>query len=664
MDMNAFERIVISLPDFGGDSFSEFTNLSGISSSKFRATWQGSPLFLLNLMITDGQYVLADEEVRLVLPSVAGVALPINGLVCAVAGITVQAVSTTGLTLKVPLIDVPNVGALIGTPTLDYVPRTGGEFAALLLTFQVSMNLSVGDQVILWLPGFSANTGPIVGIETFVWDIKSNILQGSWSATQKALTLQAYSMIAGYQQITVRVSRNSGIRLPMYGISLSQQNLGISVSCSQGPILVSSLSTTAVGFFSYSEVSYNPGYSSVVTEIKLRFTPQMYIRVNETVTITLPGFFSDLGSHSFDSRDLLASNFDRGAWNQSYLGGALSLFAHSEMAPGVPVQAIVSSRVGIRVSVHGLVSNDPSILIETDAQDGPVQPTSVLVSPAVGALGQASLSFDPACSGQEAEIYFSFSLLMDIGPGAAVTLTLPHFEGPTAIFFTVRTYPVGAFSYAKWTLTSDGGVLQLARDVYDVIHRQTNVSVVIPAVVGLTLPLQGIGYDGGGIMLAVTNNDQYGSLQPTSVGLVQRVFEQTTFYNSSLKFDPAIAMTLTEITLRFRFTAIIYPGEFVVLGLPGFFGENRDFDTLFEQPAEVTSIPSSWRNSTSQIVMTFQNRISDHVSVTLRIPNSSGLVLPPQGLVKNQQDLTLKLISTACSSSTFPVESTPFASCE
>ena len=663
MDMKAFDLIALVLPDFEGTSFLEFTNISGLSGAMFRASWQAPPVSVMKFMVSAGQYITADEQVQILLPSTAGLVLPRQGLMGPTAGITIQGITSNGQTSETPLLDVPNVGALDGTPSLDFFPRVAGENVEMTLNLKTCMNLTIGDQIILWLPGFSAPSAMLLGVETLVEDSSTNSLQGSWSGSDETLTLKVYQTIKSFQTIIVRIARNAGIRLPAHGISLIQNKLGISVSSVAGAILRSYLAAPAIGFFSASDISFSPALADSVSEIVLSFVPQMYVQCNETVTIVLPGFYCPLGSHSLGAQNLQAAAIGKASWNQTESAGALTLFAKVEIKPGTLVQVVVGSGAGILTPVQGVLLNDPSLTIESNAADGPVQPTSISDSLAIGALGTSSLSFSPPCSGQITEITFEFFLFMNIAPNAVITLKLPNFNGPAAIYFTIMSTPASAFAYAKWNEDNGGGLLQLARDSENVISRLTNISITISAVAGLSLPNRADLDNQGEITMEVSNNDEFGSLQQTSIGTVQRIFDSTIFYNSSLAFDPTFAMQFSEITIEFRVSQTINPGDQVTLTLPGFIGNQRSFESILTKPASL-DLPSSWQNVSNSLVFTFPVATAANALVVVRVPTESGIKLPRQGVAQNQQDLTLRLNTNACSLKASSVELCPLVQCK
>jgi hypothetical protein len=659
MDLKAFDVVALTLPGFGGDSFAEFVNISGRSGLKFRATWKASPEFLLSLMVIEAASVAADELIQLLLPSIAGLALPRSGLASSSSGITIQAITGNRQTARVQVTDIQSVGAFNGTPSLHFEPQMAGENVVLTLSFQATMNLSLGDAVILWLPGFRVITDREFEIETLVSETRENSFSGQWSTSQNSVLLWVSKVIPALRPVVLRIARSSGILLPSLGISLQQQTLGISVEASGGPILRSPLSVQPVGAFSRSEISYNPAFAGLVSEISLRFVPQMFVRDNETVKITLPGFTSDFGSQSFGSPDLVSLSFALASWNQTEYAGELSLMARNTMKPGVLVQVVIRSSAGIKLPSRGLLQNDPSITIESDSKDGFVYATSVGTSPAVGALAWSSLSFAPACSGQVTEISFEFTLLMNIGPNAIIILNLPNFDGPKAMFFTIQSFPVDSFTYARWNKGASGGILQFSRESQSIIKRQTNITIFIPAVAGLRIPEQGILENQEDITMSISYNDYFGSISPTPVARTRRVYNGTVFYDSSLSFDPGHSLLQSVMSLQFRYSETLRPNDEISLELPGFSGNDSDFVSSIIFPYQGLLL-TTWRISTSSLILRFQVEVAENSLVFIRIPSLSGILLPAQGIVENQRDLTLKLRSSFCSRADFPVQSSQY----
>jgi hypothetical protein len=658
MALKGFDVVALTLPEFIGNSFSDFSNVSGVSGFKFRATWKASPEFSLTLMVAEAAFVAADELIQIVLPSSAGLALPRRGLASSSLGITFQAVTRKRQTAKVLITDVQSVGAFNSTPSLHFEPPHAGENVALTLSFQATTNLSVDDAVILWLPGFSGPPDPVLELETLVRETKDNTFSGQWSKTQSSVLLRVNEPIAAYQYVVLRIARSSGMFLPVYGISQQQQSLGISIEATSGPILRSALLVQSIGYFSLSEISYDPAFAGAVSEIIMRFVPQMLIVEKETVKFTLPGFSSDSGSLTFRSPDLVSTSFLLASWKQTGYAGILSLTAQNTMKPGILVQVVIRSTVGIRIPSRGLLRNDPSIMIESDSEDGFVHAMSVGTSPPVGALAWSLLTFFPACSGQVTEITFAFTLLMNIGPNAIITLNLPYFDGPRSIFFTIQSFPADSFTYARWNKAANGGILQFSRESHTIIQRQRNITIIIPAVAGLRIPVEGIVENQLDITMSISNNDFFGSITTTPVGISRRISNGTVFYDSSLFFNPGYSLLQSEITLQFRYSETLHPNDEIGVELPGFSGSDNDFVSSMTRPFQ-SQLPTIWTSSTSSLVLRLQVEVSENTLVLIRIPSLSGIVLPAQGMVQNQRDLTLKLRSSSCSVADFPVQGSP-----
>jgi hypothetical protein len=246
---------------------------------------------------------------------------------------------------------------------------------------------------------------------------------------------------------------------------------------------------------------------------------------------------------------------------------------------------------------------------------------------------------------------------MNVGPNAIITLNLPYFDGPKAIFFTVQSFPSDSFTYARWNKVTSGGILQFSRGSQTIVKRQSNITIIIPAVAGLRIPEQGI-IDNQLITMSISNNDYFGSITTTPVEISRRIYNGTAFYDSSLLFDPGNSLQQSEITLQFRFSGTLRPNDEIGLMLPGFSGNDKDFASNMTHPFQ-SQLPTSWNFLTSSLVLSLRVQVIENILVVIKIPSFSGIVLPAQGIVQNQQDLTLKLRSSSCSVADFPVQRSP-----
>jgi hypothetical protein len=378
------ESMTLSLPDFYG---TDESNLN-ISTLNFNGSWSAASR-TITLIAT--QAVSAQTPTLVRIEATSGIKMPVHGVAANETAFLFAVFARLGPTLGVAFQRVGPIGAFLSTE-LDIFPRVAsvnGIPVGLRLQFTLNRNLTVAPKEIisLALPGFRGlpNGTYSVFVETvgdYIIRVGSRsgqmfrLFSGVWSNVTEKLSLVANDFISG--QVDVTISKNSFLALPQSGSLANSTLYLLGTNAALGPSVGQAiLKSPSVGSFRSSSMSFSNARAGGLAEMQLNFTLVNSIAQGESVTFTLPDF-----SGPDISPQTLLQAFE---FNFTWTNGAkkLKLTFLNSINPDTLVHVTIPASFNIKIPDDGLRANHP-VLIETDAQSGPIEGIPVLSIPSVG----------------------------------------------------------------------------------------------------------------------------------------------------------------------------------------------------------------------------------------------------------------------------------------
>jgi hypothetical protein len=392
------DSMTLSLPDFYG---TDESNLN-ISTLNFNGSWSAASR---TIALIATQAISAQTPTLVRIEATSGIKMPVHGVAANETAILFAVLARLGPTLGVAFQRVGPVGAFLSTE-LHIFPRVAsvnGIPVGLRLQFTLNRNLTVAPREIisLALPGFRGlpngtysvlvetasgaagrHSDDARGVGDYIISVGSRsgqifrLFSGVWSNIAEKLSLVANDFISG--QVDVTISKNSFLALPQSGSLANSTLYLLGTNAALGPSVGQPiLKSPSVGSFRSSSVSFSYARASGLAEMHLNFTLVNSIAQGESVTFTLPDFSGpDISTQTL----LQAFQF-----NFTWTNGAKKLkltFLHS-INPNTLVHVTIPASFNIKIPDDGLRADHP-ILIETDAQSGPIEGIPVLSIPPVG----------------------------------------------------------------------------------------------------------------------------------------------------------------------------------------------------------------------------------------------------------------------------------------
>ncbi|KAJ1493828.1 hypothetical protein T484DRAFT_1878787, partial [Baffinella frigidus] len=259
MPMAAGESFEVSLPTFLGEDAACLRHLSPASGVFSAARWSNEGSNRSNVggsnretgrltLVVGPSGMLPGTVGAFSIPYVAGITLPLTGLLANWTSLTVATTALAGPVLPTVLIspfvngsNVPDappilVGGFTGELSLSFDPPKAGEPTVITLRFTPTMSLREYESVRVYLPDFS---GPELEGVGAVGGATGARFTASWSqlcpARTLTFTLGAGQAVAAGEAVEVAVPASSLIRVPPNGIRELSGNFTISSDAVDGP---------------------------------------------------------------------------------------------------------------------------------------------------------------------------------------------------------------------------------------------------------------------------------------------------------------------------------------------------------------------------------------------------------------------------------------------
>jgi hypothetical protein len=520
--------------------------------------------------------IYAGSAVSLRIPAAAGLILPPGGVRANEMGIQISAVAAEGGAPPAALHSVAPVGSLEGTDALSLDPPLAGAAAAVTFAFRAPFPLAMGDSVALQLPGFAGSDSDSIPVTSAP---ASAVARATWHNTTGTLTLRVTRAVPPGAAVVATVAATAGLVVPPGGITLGAPGFVFSAAAVAGPIPETIMSRVpAVGVFQDSALAFEPSLADGETPVRvgLNFTYARAAKSGEHFFLRLAGFVRAAAGDAVNATSTLYSGlgksvFAEAVWDLN--GSVLKLTLDGPLSAGAVLGVTVP---GFLLPSDGVRADDPDLTLATDAYAGPVLPTPVRHTPAVGALADTALDWSPRRAGAEVALSVAFSPAMTLAPGEIIEVYLPGWSGPpSGGNFSAASTPAGHFTMISWedadADTGAGGVLRLT--VAANIPALTAVIVAVGgpsggAAGGLRQPAEGT--TANQRTLRIATNARAGPALPSPI---RRSPAVTVVSGARLELRPAVAGEVAAASLSFRLDRSLGTGDTVHLALPGFTSE-------------------------------------------------------------------------------------------
>jgi hypothetical protein len=654
MSLSGYETIEMGLRGFTSPGFGESADLTGPSSNKFLASWvtSCSEVPKLVLMLRGNESIQANQELVLSIPVLLGIALPAQGVRASDHGISIASQSIDGPVQSQAVVKVQSVGSLVGPAELSFYPWRLNKNVNFSLVFTPTMSISSGEQATLNLPNFRF---PVDGaLDLGVAQL--SVFTAVWSSQSQQLVLTLNRSIAAGEFVEILIPDSTGFRLPEEGIRQNQDDLFISINATDGNLAPQALLvTTPVGSMTDTDLRFLPKTAGQPSAIGFDFTLGMSLSYGDTISLKLPGFWSDtnnvtsiFGSSSPSYALAVAS------WSLTLQ--TLEFTVGGPLRPGDLVSMEIPASAGIYLPEAGVTRNDPRIMVSASAVDGSISLTPIVSTEPVGAFFNTSLAYAPPVAGFVTELTIHFVPMQRLLPleYATVTLSLPGFSSDMETFAVVSS-PPGAFIGASF-----GSDEKLKLFIADEVQKGTVVDVVVAKSAGLRTPVNGI--TANQATLTIMSDSVDCPVHPAvPIQNSPGVLQESSFTMSSLDFEPRLALATAKITLRWSVAlSNVYAGDKLILTLPAFTGQ--DFSDLAMLGSVVST--ATWSSSDTELTITLDEDVSPGEVVEIVVPVDASISVPAGGIAQDQQTLTLELLADAGPVRRVPVMNSPSIECE
>jgi len=507
-----------------------------------------------------------------------GLSVPPLGIRSYYEGIEIATDSPSGPVRRIAVRRIPKVGAF-KMSSMSFDRALAG--AGILITIQLTplMNIESGQNIQVKLPGYHRGSSATIAGCT-------SVSSCSWNDNTQILSVVNQNSVAELGTFSFSIPKSSGIRLPVDGVRPDVSTHTIAVQSSYGDVNPTQIiSVQSVGSFSNTRLEFNPKppVTRIAIEISIRFTYINDFEVGDEVKVLLPGFHTDerVNIDVIRIEGIDASSWAQGTWIQDkewlQLTASKPIAAGTESYITIP-QVTTPARIGIFPPEEGSLVNNTLLLILTQVPQGPVLPTSIEMSDAIGSLGAfISVEFGQPKTTYATDVIFKFVSGMILDEDDIITIFLNHFT-----LSEVST----AWSQGKGK-SQDVGPNVFRQFIFDVVVKEVNtlgrkgveltleptaniplnspLFISIPVGAGISIPFGG-----------VTPNDPAHKIKATFAAgiLPERSFDVVpsigAFETSEISYSPRKVRSAIEITLVIATLMTIKKGEDLVIHLPGF----------------------------------------------------------------------------------------------
>jgi hypothetical protein len=535
------------------------------------------------LRLKASAYVPAGVHVAVTVPSSAGIMLPNAGI--RRNRIWIQTRALAGPVSATPVMYVP-VGSFMTTPRLDYLNKRAGEMTDIVFRFTASMIILKDEYIVITLPFWTA-PGRDFEISSTPPSFFEN--HASWTSETYQLEFTASNTIPANLAVQLTVPQiESQLMLPLEGTK--ENDVAYTVSCSATEGIVANTpiwGSPAVGsFYGLTKLDLFPLRAGAIAALTFSFATKMTILPNEILKLRLPDFTMPnipLINFLSSAPQYAISN---ASWDQQ--AEMLMFTTADQLAADVQVTIFLQSESGLRISSTGVRSNEHSRVLlgenfdvmsrcpdfstfpycrSCDRKDlsslqlpevsinsrwGPVLPTRVYRTPAIGAFVKDRIHLFPAKAGFAVTLEFSFIPTMTLSRNSTVILHLPKFRGAA----TQGTVNASIFDSFSWDQTTELLIFTVGSSC---VQRGETAKAILPASIGIRIGV-------GGINEPPTfyANNQDGPIPLTIFSEFQKI---GSFSHGNVRYEPPKVNSIVAIVAQFIPTMDLWLGDQISLTL-------------------------------------------------------------------------------------------------
>ena len=491
-----------------------------------RASWNADTS---QLVFTSTQDIVENATIYLVVPSSAGIRLPVVGVPLSSIGKFVTQFSFNMEGEITPMSDFSQLATPIGAfkafaLTFNNQVSPGELIVFLQVSFSCTMSLAPGDTITIRLEGFSGDDKNL----QFRSETGDTSWMVSWDEGVSTLMISSLDAVEAYSHVTIILSRGgiqsggglNGIVLmaPVGGtqrIDPAPLTLDVSATAVQGQIprlplevsftpgissvfssnatiqsIPAMIYSTTLSFISNADFSQPPILPSGGTRMRFGFSPTVVVSFGDVIRLYLPGF----GVHGNDVdgtlllRDVDGDILMKGYWMTNEEIPHIKMVVQLRLVAGVRVEVTIDSSdslgillptLGVTGAVNGKdiytssVSRSPVLAtVAVSARIDDIEMPKVRVENVdhvFPAITESRLEFETPRAGQNTGVTFHLMLTQgwQLLAGDEIHWKLPEFlqESTGSVNSAVSSTPSGSIASATWSKTDEKLVLTISKSV-------------------------------------------------------------------------------------------------------------------------------------------------------------------------------------------------------
>eukprot|EP00960_Hanusia_phi_P059742 764274-Hanusia_phi.AAC.1 len=561
------------------------------------------------------------------------ISLPTYGVL---GDITVQSDAVSGVVLATELMRIQKVGAFLPGTKLLVDPVSAGAMVNLSLQFQASMPFHANDEVRLSLSGFRGDSGNFVIVSDFAktghYDGVNNILKFSMNGDIAPLSLVHFFIVT-----------DMILHSPVEGIRIDQSDITISTDALDGPILPVVIDfVQPIGSFVLCQIDWKdePRAGQLVA-FTVKLMPRMRILVNEYIFLSLAQFGSD---------SLIVKEYQNFKWNPG--SKLLSIKVVNPIINDELATINVSTHLGIKLPSNGIEINSSSILLWTNATEGPTSPTMVDVMQAIGNI-KSSVRIHVEDLKHTVALNFTVISSFDLHPSDSLVIKLGGFLGHCqGDLLPHLSFDPSVFNLSSAVCNTSDSSVTLSLQVESDVPKGTSMSVTVSKSAGIELPAGGLTTSADFDRVTIRAEAKGALVLETPFlwtgGSIQRV---GTLQQSSIRFDSTACSSAdvsgisrsciragSTVSVKVSFTASMpfRANESFTLCMPGFRGpENVSYVTLINSTVAIRNNRGLWDptgcDGAASLSFEYLDGIAANVQSCVAISAGAGIRLPALG---------------------------------
>ena len=393
--------------------------------------------------------------------------------------------------------------------SLAYLPLIPGKSVELMIELTTKIDLTVGDHILLQLPGFgvASEHKNVYETNTVIFTTSTSQFYAIWSkrCPKDSLILMLLRDISKHSLLNIIVPVRLGVMLPYAHLPKNLNALTIAVQAEDGTMLhrlgsVGNSPGMITLNWKTTEISFDPSSAGKATSIRFSFTASDLLKPGDEIRVRLPGFTGP-EKDCFPTFAMYPSDaITSAAWNatdeillyrvSNYVDAGERVWVLMDIGAEISLPAsgvVVNQKL---LSSSPLMPHEQQITVSATTSHGNIHLAPVSIVSPVGQINRSSsfVTFEPMRAGEATEITISIVALMDFDVGDTISLHLPGF---TARKFQHSSDPL------QLCILTRGVACNASFDLKSVMLRMTVCSFVpaglpavsiIPMASGIELP--------------------------------------------------------------------------------------------------------------------------------------------------------------------------------